>query len=58
MSNQTVQEMDGSAIKHALKASPGPDCLKPILLAYGARVKVYSALKSFLEASTSQSDVG
>lgn len=44
------QEMDGIAIVQAFATCPGPDCLKEVIdKPYGTRVKVYTAIKSFLE---------
>jgi hypothetical protein len=42
--------MDGTAILQAFAACPGPDCLNSVIThAFGARVKVYTAIKTFLE---------
>lgn len=44
------QEMDGAAIIQTFGTCPGPDCLKEVIdKPYGTRVKVYTAIKSFLE---------
>lgn len=34
--------------------SPGPDCLKSVISKFGLRVKVYTTIKSQLEAETKQ----
>jgi hypothetical protein len=44
------QEMNGTAIIQAFATCPGPDCLKEVIdKPYGTRVKVYTAIKTFLE---------
>lgn len=43
--------MDGTAIVQAFATCSGPDCLKEVLGKYGIRVKVYTAIKVFLEKS-------
>ena len=44
------QEMDGTAIMQAFAACPVPDCLREVINKhFGTRVKLYSAIKSFLE---------
>ena len=44
------QEMDSIAIMQAFPACPGPDCLREVInKPYGTRVKLCSAIKSFLE---------
>ena len=40
--------MDGMAVTQTIYGSSGPDCLKEVVQKFGARMKVYSALKSFL----------
>ena len=42
------EEMDGMAIVQTFATDSGPDCLKSILGTLGSRIKVYSAIKSFL----------
>lgn len=43
------QEMDGLAIVQTFGSSSGPDCLKNVINKFGVRVKVYTAIKSYLE---------
>jgi len=43
------QEMDGEAVMQAFAVCPGPDCLKEVISKpFGTRVKVYTAIKTFL----------
>lgn len=44
------QEMDGAALVQAFASCSGPDCLKSVISKFGIRVKVYTAIKSRLEA--------
>lgn len=46
--------MDGEAICQALGAVSGPDALKDILPRFGERLKVYNAIKAFLNEDLSQ----
>ena len=43
------QEMDGEAISAAFASCPGPDSFKAVLPKLGQRLKVYNALKVFIE---------
>lgn len=45
------QEMDGMAIVQIFATVSGPDCLKDVVPKAGARVKVYNAIKTYLERS-------
>lgn len=48
--NCVDEEMDGTAVMQAFATCPGPDCLKEVIdRPYGTRVKVYTAIKAFLE---------
>ena len=44
--------MDGVAIPHAFGMNPGPDCLRDVVNKFGARVKVYVALKNFISSTS------
>lgn len=41
--------MDGTAIIQSFGTCSGPDCLKDVISKYGVRVKVYMAIKTYLE---------
>ena len=41
--------MDGMAVVQTIMGSSGPECLKEVVDKFGARMKVYSALKGFLQ---------
>ena len=41
--------MDGEAISAAFASCPGPDSFKAVLPKLGQRLKVYNALKVFIE---------
>ena len=41
--------MDGMAVVQTIIGSSGPECLKEVVDKFGARMKVYSALKAFLQ---------
>ena len=42
--------MDGTALMQTFATCPGPDCLKEVIdKPYGSRVKVYTAIKTYLE---------
>lgn len=43
------QGMDGMAIIQTINSSSGPDCLKDVVQKFGSRVKVYTAIKNYLE---------
>lgn len=45
------QEMDGMAIIQTFGSISGPDCLRDVLHKFGTRVKVYTAIKSYLDKS-------
>ncbi len=46
--------MDGAALVQTFASSPGPDCLKSVVRKFGVRVKVYTTIKSRLEAEMKQ----
>ena len=45
------QYMDGEAICQAFATATGPDCIKDVLPRFGERVKVYNAIRTYLELS-------
>ena len=48
MSKLAEQEMDGDTIVQCFAAGSGAHCLKDVVGKFGTRIKVYSAIKSFL----------
>ena len=54
----TENEMDGTAIIQAFASCPGPDCLVSVIThAFGARVKVYTAIKAALKSDMEREKV-